>query len=223
MRWILKREILPFIIIAMYIFLAVYFYPLLPEKVPSHFNSRGVPDQYSAKSHVIWLSLGLPLGLYLILTFIPFIDPFWRRIQKRYSIFLLLRDFMLLFFLFYFLLVIVSAKQGKLQTNVLGIGLGFLFILVGNYLPKLPRNFFFGVRSPWALASDIVWKKTHILCGWVFTLGGVLTIVLSLLKISLALALGVTLGPAVLFSGFLYPLLLYKKLEREEKLKSPQL
>lgn len=223
MKWNLKREILPLIIIAVYGILTICFYPALPENVPSHFNKDGLADRYSSKLLTVLAYLALALVLYPILTFIPFIDPFWKKIQKKYSLFLLLRDFILLFFLYFYLLILLSAKEGKLPRNALGVGFGLLFVLIGNYLPKLPRNFFFGIRVPWTLASEIVWRKTHILSGWVFVIGGILLIIFSLLKINLALSFLVTLVPLFLFSGFIYPLLLYKKLQREEKIKAPEL
>jgi uncharacterized membrane protein len=222
MKWNLKREIFPFIIIAIYGILSIYFYPTLPESVPSHFNKDGLADRYSSKLLTVLAYVGLALLLYLILTFIPFIDPFWKKIQKKYSLFLLLRNFILLFFLFLYLLTLLSAKAGRLPKNVLGVGFGFLFVLVGNYLPKLPRNFFFGVRVPWTLASETVWRKTHVLCGWVFVISGILVIIFSLLKINLAISFLVTLVPLFLFSGFIYPLLLCKKLQKEEKIKAPE-
>jgi uncharacterized membrane protein len=223
MKWKFKREIFPIIIIVIYGILTIYFYPTLPESVPSHFNKDGLADRYSSKLLTVLAYLGLALLLYFILTFIPFIDPFWKKIQKRYSLFLLLRDFILLFFLFLYLLILLSAQGGRLPKNVLGVGFGFLFVLVGNYLPKLPRNFFFGVRVPWTLASEIVWRKTHVLSGWVFVISGILVIIFSLLKINLAISFLVTLVPLFLFSGFIYPLLLYKKLQKEEKIKAPEL
>jgi len=223
MKWNLKREIFPFVIIAIYGILTICFYPTLPENVPSHFNKDGLADRYSSKLLIILAYLGLALVLYLILTFIPFIDPFWKKIQKKYNLFLLFRDFILLFFLFFYLLILLSAKEGKLPKNALGVGFGLLFILIGNYLPKLPRNFFFGIRVPWTLASEIVWRKTHILSGWAFVIGGILVTIFSLLKINLAFSFLVILVPLFLFSGLIYPLLLYKKLQKEGRIKAPEL
>jgi len=148
MRWSWKREIFPLLIIALLLILSLYFYPQLPEIIPSHFDLHGNPDKFAPKMNVIIFVPALIIGLYLLLTFIPLIDPFWRRIQKKYTLFLLFRDFILLFFLFFYLLVLIAAKRGSLPPQALGLGLGFLFILLGNYLPKLPRNFFFGLRSP---------------------------------------------------------------------------
>lgn len=223
MKWRVKREILPFGIMALFIILSIYFYPDLPETIPSHFDINGMPDQFSPKLHLMLSLFGVTVGMYLLLTFIPLIDPFWKKIQKKYDVFLLFRDLVLLFLLFLYILSIISAKKGSLQVWVLGIGFGLLFILFGNYLPKLPRNWFFGIRVPWTLASEIVWRKTHILGGWLFVMGGILMVILSLLKIHLEVVFLVTLAPVVLISGFLYPFFLYRKIQLEEKTKGPEL
>ena len=121
-----------------------------------------------------------------------------------------------------FILSIKAVKSGKLDVGWTGIGLGLLFILIGNYLPKIPRNFFFGIRVPWTLASEIVWKKTHIIGGWVFVLTGLLMIILSFSKTGLFITLMISVGIILVFS-ILYPFILYKKLEKEGEIKSPEL
>jgi len=223
MRWHWKREIFPLSIIALLIILSFYFYPRLPEIIPSHFDLHGKPDKFAPKTNTVILMPALMVGLYPLLTFIPLIDPFWRKIQKKYTLLLLFRDFILLFFLFFYILVLIAAKRGSLPPQALGLGLGFLFILLGNYLPKLPRNFFFGLRSPWTLASEVVWRKTHILGGWLFVAGGVLMVLLSFSKIGLPVIIFTILVVIVIFATIVYPLLLYKKLQRREETKVPDL
>jgi len=223
MKWKLKREILPLMAIILVGILSFIFYPTLPETIPSHFNKDGLPDRFAPKSQILLIYVAFIIFLYLLLTFLPMIDPFWKKIQKKYSLFLLFRDFVLLFFLFFYIIILFSAKADKLQTNLFGAGLGFLFVLIGNYLPKLPRNFFFGVRTPWALASEVVWRKTHILSGWAFVLGGILAVVLSLLKIKITLALFAVFFPLLILTGFIYPFYLYRKLQKEGKIENPEL
>jgi uncharacterized membrane protein len=223
MKWNYKREIFPIIIILIYCILLIYYYPILPDLVPTHFNIDGVPDKFSLKSNFYLMISGTIILIYLILTFIPFIDPFWKKIQKRYNIFLLLRDFVLIFLLFFFILNLIAIREGKLDISALGIGMGLLFTFFGNYLPKLPRNFFFGVRVPWTIASDFVWKKTHRLSGWLFVLVGIIIIILSILKVELLTTFLITLVPLFLFSGLVYPFYLYKKIQKNEKGKIPEL
>jgi uncharacterized membrane protein len=223
MRWNVKREIFPLIVLVLYGILSLYFNSVLPERVPSHFDVNGTPDGYSSKLFLILVNAGIGVSIYLLLTFIPFIDPFWQKIQNRYSIFLMLRDIVLLFFLFLSALILYSAHQGRFRTDLMGVGFGLFFILLGNYLPKLPRNFFFGIRVPWTLSSEVVWRKTHQFGGWCMVLGGILMAGLSLLGVGLLLLMMAILLPFVVIVGLVYPLVLYKKLMRSNTITTPQL
>ena len=56
---------------------------------------------------------------------------------------------------------------------IISIFVGFLLILIGNYLPKTKRNYTVGIKLPWTLNSDENWNKTHRLAGYFFILGGI--------------------------------------------------
>jgi uncharacterized membrane protein len=223
MKLSMKHEIVPIGILVVLLILSFYFYPGLPDKVASHFNMSGTPDGYSPKLQFMMIFWGICIGMYLILTFIPLIDPFWKKIESRYGTLLLLRDFAMLFMVFIFVVSIIGAKRGTLPVQVMNIGLGFLFIFLGNWLPKLPRNFFFGIRTPWTLASEEVWKKSHILGGWLFVAGGILLIIFAIIGISPMISLIAILAPIVLISAIIYPLFLYRKLQKENRLEGPEL
>ncbi len=223
MKWRLKRDLFALGMIAVIVLLTLYFSSILPDTVPSHFNAEGAPDSWAPKSTVLLLGLGVPVGLYLLLTFIPFIDPFWRRIQPKYDIFLLFRDLAMAFFVYSSLVTYISARDGRFQTGMFGVGFGLLLALLGNYLPKLPRNFFFGIRSPWTLASETVWKRTHIVSGWLFVGSGLLIAILSFTSLPIHIVLLVVLTPVVLFTAILYPYLLYRKVQGGDQEEVPHL
>ncbi len=130
---------------------------------------------------------------------------------------------MLTFLLFLYLLSLLAVKEGALRVEVLGIGFGLLFALLGNYMPKLPRNWFFGIRNPWTLSSETVWRKTQIFGGWLFVLSGLAIIVCSLLKINPFIPLFGALLVILPLAGILYPFRLFKKLEREGQAPVPEL
>jgi uncharacterized membrane protein len=62
---------------------------------------------------------------------------------------------------------------------VISLSIGALLILIGNYLGKLRRNFWAGIRTPWTLTNSIVWERTHRLGGWLFVAAGVLDIIMA--------------------------------------------
>jgi uncharacterized membrane protein len=71
--------------------------------------------------------------------------------------------------------VLAAASAGAQRIIVAGVGL--MFIVLGNYMGKVRKNFFIGIRTPWTLASDEVWSRTHRLGGKVFVLTGIFMIV----------------------------------------------
>jgi len=215
MRWHIRRDAFALSIIVAMCVLSLVFYPRLPESIPSHFAADGTPDTFSPKLELMLILIGTVIGFYMLLTVLPLLDPLWKKISTRYHILLLFRDFLLAFLLFLYCLSIVAAFEGNLRVHLLGVGFGLLFIVFGNYLPKLPRNWFFGIRVPWTLSSDTVWRKTHVLGGWMFVLAGLCLAALSLLKVNLLIAFLATLGPTVLVTGFLYPFLLFRRLQKE--------
>lgn len=58
---------------------------------------------------------------------------------------------------------------------------GILFIVIGNYMPKIKSNYFYGIKTPWTLSSDTSWRKTHRLGGKVFIISGFIIILSSFL------------------------------------------
>lgn len=51
---------------------------------------------------------------------------------------------------------------------------GLVFVLIGNYLPKVKQNYYLGIKLPWTLADEENWNKTHRLGGRVWVTGGLL-------------------------------------------------
>ena len=56
---------------------------------------------------------------------------------------------------------LVLALSSSLLAFGLGIGLGLLFILLGNFLTRVRPNWIMGIRTPWTLSSEYSWEKTH--------------------------------------------------------------
>lgn len=214
MTWNVKRELVPLAILTAVIVLAFVYGPGLPDQVPSHFDANGYPDDTMPRITFLLVIPGMVAGLYVFLTFIPFIDPLWQKIQPRYHVLLLLRDFTMGFLLMMFIVNLIAVRDGRLSTTAMGIGLGILFMLIGNYLPKTPRNWFFGIRSPWTMSSDEVWRKSHLFGGWWFVGAGVLIAVLSVAGVSMQYLLPGVLVPTVIVTSFVYPYLLFRRLQR---------
>lgn len=149
-------------------------YPFLPNKVPVHWGLNGDVDRYGSKMEQLIMS-GIPLLLVLFFNLIPSIDPrkeSFKLHTKAYSIVNLL---VIIFISGLNLLAIISALGYNMHFSIiLPILLGILFIGMGNYMSQIRPNYFFGFRTPWALASEQVWKKTHRFGGLVFCITGII-------------------------------------------------
>jgi uncharacterized membrane protein len=87
---------------------------------------------------------------------------------------------------------------------VVMLAVGVLFMLLGNYMGKLRRNFFVGIRTPWTLASDAVWERTHRFGGRLFVLGGLAMVIVALVDPVPWLLLIVVLAVLLVAAGYSY-------------------
>ena len=78
--------------------------------------------------------------------------------------------------------LIYVTKEGSLENpNILVSLIGLLFIMMGNYFQTVRPNYFVGIRTPWTLENEQVWKKTHRLGGRIWVAGGAIIVLLGLL------------------------------------------
>ena len=114
--------------------------------------------------------------------------------------------------LFLDVLILRAAKHsGELSSSVMFVGIGILFAVIGNLLGKVTRNFFVGIRTPWTLASEEVWNRTHRLAGKLFVVAG-LAVVASAFLGGTIWVMVVATGLASLIS-VVYSYVLYKRIE----------
>lgn len=64
---------------------------------------------------------------------------------------------------------IQSASAG---SAVMAMGFGLLFIVVGNYMPKIRQNSFMGIRVKWTLENEANWNASHRFGGKIWVAGG---------------------------------------------------
>ena len=80
------------------------------------------------------------------------------------------------------IILMLNILGSKININsYLSLLVGFMFIVIGNYLSKIQSNYFFGIRTPWTLSSELSWNKTHRLGGKLMILQGIICIVSKLL------------------------------------------
>ena len=86
--------------------------------------------------------------------------------------------------------------------------MGCIFIVIGNYFPKMKQSYTLGIKLPWTLESEENWYRTHRFAGYVFMAGGVFVMLagfLEMIWIAFVTLLVVSALPT------LYSYILYKK------------
>lgn len=161
-RWTLFLLVIPFLLIP---FLAGQ----LPDRVPIHWNIHGHPDDYASKWFALLFLPLLNVGMFLLLDRLPRFDS--RRKASNLRLIPSINLGIILFMLGVWALIILSGmgytlKMGKLVMS----GVLILFAFIGNLMTKVRPNYFIGLRTPWTLESETVWRKSHRLMGhlWFF-------------------------------------------------------
>ena len=172
----LKKELpLIGIVLLPFVYLA-YVWNQLPAQVPMHYNIEGEIDRYGNKSELILIPIMTSLLIYLIFLAVPYIDP-KKQIQKMGGKYDTLKFIITTFMSILALFIIYTAKNQTLtDPDYILLGCGVLFLILGNYFKTLKANYFIGIRTPWTLESESVWKATHKLAGKIWFLGGLLII-----------------------------------------------
>ncbi len=177
----LKKE-LPLIAIVLLPFIyLVYLWNDLPSKVPMHWDLKGDIDRYGGKSELIIIPFLLPLLVYIIFLVVPKIDP-KNKLNKMGNKLQILKFLMTTFMSLLALFIIYSAKnQSITNPNYMVLIIGLLYLILGNYFKTIKANYFIGIRTPWTLENETVWKETHKLGGKLWFIGGLILILSSLL------------------------------------------
>lgn len=219
MKITLKSEIVPLLIIMASVLVSVLSYPYLPAQVPTHWGIAGTPDAYGSKLTFSILIPALIFGLYLLFLAIPYLDPKRANYEEFAQVYTILKVLMLGFLLGLQLLLIkaVFTPGQQLAINYLLAMFGLMFVAIGNCLAKLRPTWFVGIKTPWTLSSDEVWRRTHRLGGWLFVVLGMGTLSLTPLNQPRLQFVIFISGVLVTSLGIVaYSYLLYRRLEREK-------
>ena len=177
----LKNEIPLIAIVSLPFIYLAYIWNELPEKVPMHWNIKGEIDRFGEKSELLLIPILLPLLAYIIFLIVPKIDPKnkIRKMGNKYQhIKILLTTFMSILALF----IIYTAKnQSFANPNYIVLLIGILYIILGNYFKTIKANYFIGIRTPWTLENETVWKETHKLGGKMWFVAGIIVLISSLI------------------------------------------
>ena len=184
-------------------------YRKLPDQVPTHFDFSGTADGWSSRNFAVF---GMPLmmvGFNLFLQFALRTDP------KRQNMSTALRNISVwtipvLSVLMYALVMRAALGYATPTETIVPLLVGVLFVAIGNYLPKTRQSYTMGIKLPWTLASEENWNRTHRLAGFLWVIGGIILILLTLLHLWNTWTFLIVLIPMTAIPT-VYSYLLYRK------------
>lgn len=177
-----------FVLIALTLAMVLAALPFLPDSIPAHYNAAGMADRWGSK--------------YEILIFPAFIIPYgviwmacgrslWRGQRERASelIWVIGGVVQLIVFValqLYFLYADFRQVEhlGFLPVDIhrlLCAGCGLGLIALGNWMPKLKQPGPMGLRTPWSMKNEAVWRRCQRFGGWSFAAAGAASIAAALL------------------------------------------
>ena len=178
-----RANVICFLLIAAAVVVAIVLYPNLPEQIPTHWNLHGEVDDYTAKPWGVAIMPLIAILVFVVMRLIPVISPKGFRTDKFMDVINVFTVALVGFMCGVAILVLFEANGTDVRINeVIFAGVGLLFVVLGNYMGKVRKNFFIGIRTPWTLASDEVWSRTHRLGGKVFILIGLFMILNSFMR-----------------------------------------
>ncbi len=173
--------------------------PLMPERVPMHYNAAWEIDRWGSK----YENLLLPLMTVSMALFFAALASYYERKSKEnaedkesvqaasnakvmwivgaaVTVFFTAMQGMILYAAYH-----GAASDGSAQaeniSRVTFVLTGALYIVLGNYMPKTRRNSTVGMRVSWSMYNDSTWRKCNRFGGIVMMLTGVATMVTALL------------------------------------------
>lgn len=161
------------------------FYGQMPDRVPTHWNFRGVADGFMGKP---WGPYFMPLmmtGMVVVFGVLRTVSPKTASVEAFGRVYSIIVGAL---FAFFFVLTVAATLAGAgapvNMSKVVMTAVGALFVVLGNFMGKVTRNYFVGIRTPWTLENQEVWHRTHRLGGKVFVVAGLAIILVVLLDLT---------------------------------------
>ena len=207
----MRRLVAPVLILAAVVF-SIAVWGRLPERMPVHWGLHGDVNGYGSRAHGAFLLPGVMLLIWLLMRFLPRIDPRRANYAKFADTYdLLVNSLVALFAVMHVALIGAALGWPISMERVAPALIGLQFVILGNALPRARPNWWFGIRTPWTLSNDRVWTRTHRVGGYLLTGAGVVLLVAAALPGAWTFALGATAVATAGFGSLVYSYFAWKQ------------
>lgn len=195
-----KMGLLTIVVTLLPILLGVLLWSKLPDLVPMHWGINGEVDGWESKTRAVFFMPCFCAAMQLFLLVMTSIDPRKKAIHRK--------PMMVVIWLIPVLSLVMNVAVYLIalgfkvnMVEIILILLGVFFVLIGNYMPKLKKNYTVGIKVPWTLNSEENWIRTHRFGGKVYVVTGIVCIISGLLVNLIGENVAFVVIMIVIFSG----------------------
>lgn len=200
------------IVFVVSLLIAIISYGYLPDMIPIHFDAAGNVDNYANRIS-IFLTPAINLMMIILAEVVRNIDPkksAYEKFNKQYYLLFFGVSLLMLVIELYTIAFSLNMKIFNINA-IMPFGVGLLFTVIGNMMPKFKQNFYAGIRTSWTIADSDVWYRTHRLGGKLWFIGGILMMVSAILPTQLKMILFFTVVAVLVIVPMAYSYVIYRR------------
>lgn len=134
----------------------------MPERVPVHYSLDGAADAFGPAWVVAVLFPALSFLLAAVFWGLPLLGPFRANVERFSLAYGRIVCVIMTALTATGVILILNASGWQINVGrAFSIVFGAMMLVLGNWMGKIRRNFWMGLRTPWTLANETVWYRTH--------------------------------------------------------------
>ena len=200
------------VLILLPILVGAFTWDILPGEMATHWGADGMANDWSSRAFAVF---GLPMIL-LVFHWICIIitaadHAKTEQNKKAYNMVLFIMPL-----ISFFCNGLMYATAFGLEFNIYSLIFalfGVMFIVIGNYMPKISQNRTLGIKISWTLESEENWNATHRVAGRVWFAAGLI----SLVCVFVPYKVSVFIAPILFVAAMAVPIIYSYKFHLKEK------
>lgn len=179
MKTLKKSDIFNVLLCLFSIIPGVVVYDKLPERIVTNWSATFKPSSTTSKAFAVF-------GMPLIFSAILLISLFYARKleqKKRAGKLIPVIHFLLpaSFYICQGTILLYALEKLNDISLIICLFASVLLIVMGNYMPKIRKNWIIGIRTPHTLTDEDTWHRTHRFAGFVYIIAGIAGIIATLM------------------------------------------
>ncbi len=150
-------------------------------QLPTHWGADGLPDGFASAGTALFMPVALTVVVSVVMAALPALEPMQHKLEQSAPLYRTAWGGMLGILILVEVMVAAPAFGLTLPATTMLVGIGLLFVAIGNVLPKSRPGFFVGIRTPWAIMDPDNWIATHRYGGRIMMASGLALVLVALL------------------------------------------